>query len=502
MKNLLIALFLISVLAQVQSQIAINSTGQNGDASAILDVQSTDKGLLVPRMTMSQRDGIVSPATGLLVFQIDETIGYYYYDGASWTSLGGAGGASVPSTGIIMSDIEHNQNLIDEGFTLVGKQMNRTGEYGLIPEGWSKPEHFFEHELVGLNSYGINTGKELVFLGGAFWADGEYFSDNLGLVYDCSGVFKEIRMPYDYTSQNTAVWSGTDILVFGGYDQFNWIKYPEIGPGYIYNVDSNTWTAMSTTNDPSPRYDAFSVWTGTEMIVWGGAGLDANNNNIFLSDGARYNPTTDTWTSMASNPNVNQNRIQKAIWTGTEMMLIDNYNNSYKYNPTTDTWTAMSTVGAPSAPRFRAAIVWTGSELIVYGGNNSNDPNSTTTGGRYNPATDTWTAMPAGGAPYYAVIGSIWDGSKIFMSGSHYDQGWIYEHNFFDPSTDTWTPIPTEPNKVISETSMELLNGTYLYFLPYTSYAGPGVEVKDAYTPAGTMGYNFYEKANYLYKKN
>ncbi|HEX2532541.1 MAG TPA: hypothetical protein VHK69_02330, partial [Chitinophagaceae bacterium] len=65
-------------------------------ASSILEIRSTTKGLLIPRMTMAQRNAIPSPATGLLIFQTDGTPGFYYYR-SGWQALGGAtsGGANT-----------------------------------------------------------------------------------------------------------------------------------------------------------------------------------------------------------------------------------------------------------------------------------------------------------------------------------------------------------------------------------------------------------------------
>ena len=60
---------------------AINTTGTAADASAILDVSSTTQGVLFPRMTLSQRTAISSPATGLTVYQTDGTVGLYYNSG-------------------------------------------------------------------------------------------------------------------------------------------------------------------------------------------------------------------------------------------------------------------------------------------------------------------------------------------------------------------------------------------------------------------------------------
>jgi len=70
--------------------VGINADGSTPDPSAMLHVKSTDKGMLIPRMTQSQRNAIGSPATGLLIFQTDGTAGFYYYNGSAWVSLGGA----------------------------------------------------------------------------------------------------------------------------------------------------------------------------------------------------------------------------------------------------------------------------------------------------------------------------------------------------------------------------------------------------------------------------
>src|SRR5678815_2471800 len=69
------------------------------DASALLDLTSTTKGVLLPRMTAAQRTAIVAPATGLQVYQTDGTKGFYYFDGATWTFMGGGGNSGWSMTG-------------------------------------------------------------------------------------------------------------------------------------------------------------------------------------------------------------------------------------------------------------------------------------------------------------------------------------------------------------------------------------------------------------------
>ncbi len=57
------------------------------NASAILDINSTTKGMLTPRMNITQRNAISSPATGLLIYQTNSTPGFYYFDGMLWQPI-------------------------------------------------------------------------------------------------------------------------------------------------------------------------------------------------------------------------------------------------------------------------------------------------------------------------------------------------------------------------------------------------------------------------------
>lgn len=93
MKQLLLSFFAITYamcLCNVSfAQVGINQSGAMPHSSAMLDVVSNDKGLLLPRMTLSERNSIATPATGLLIFQTDNTSGFYYYNGTAWVLLGG-----------------------------------------------------------------------------------------------------------------------------------------------------------------------------------------------------------------------------------------------------------------------------------------------------------------------------------------------------------------------------------------------------------------------------
>lgn len=96
-KCLLVSMLLLVQIPSAYAQgIAINESGNPRDASSLLDVSSTAKGILIPRMTFAQRNAIVGPATGLLIFQTDNTPGFYYNAGtpvaSNWQIIGNNAG--------------------------------------------------------------------------------------------------------------------------------------------------------------------------------------------------------------------------------------------------------------------------------------------------------------------------------------------------------------------------------------------------------------------------
>jgi len=92
MKNIiysLLSLLLLCPIVLLGQNVGINTS--TPDASALLDMVSTDRGVLVPRMTSVQKNSIVSPATGLLVFDLT-TSSFWFYNSAIWVEVGAGGG--------------------------------------------------------------------------------------------------------------------------------------------------------------------------------------------------------------------------------------------------------------------------------------------------------------------------------------------------------------------------------------------------------------------------
>ena len=109
----------------------------------------------------------------------------------------------------------------------------------------------------------------------------------------------------------------------------------------------DTWTPTSTGNAPTARELHTAIWTGSEMIVWGGC-CPAENT------GGRYNPSTDSWTATSTTNAPSAEIGHTAVWTGSEMIVWGGYyfnplNTGGRYNPGTNSWTATNITNAPTA---------------------------------------------------------------------------------------------------------------------------------------------------------
>lgn len=90
MRKYTIIVLMILFTALSYAQVGINTN--TPDDSSALEIKSTSGGLLIPRMTVDQRDTISSPSEGLMIYQLNGTVGFYFYDGTAWTKIDGVAG--------------------------------------------------------------------------------------------------------------------------------------------------------------------------------------------------------------------------------------------------------------------------------------------------------------------------------------------------------------------------------------------------------------------------
>jgi N-acetylneuraminic acid mutarotase len=300
-----------------------------------------------------------------------------------------------------------------------GPILNTGGRYNPSTDSWTAtsttnaPDARNHHTAVW-------TGTEMIVWGGNdcctfFYTGGRY---DPGADSWAATSTTDVPDPRIY---HTAVWTGSQMIVWGGYNGSN-----VINTGAQYDPSTDSWAATSTTNAPAVRDNHTAVWTGSEMIVWGGDG----SSGFVVNTGGRYDPGSDSWTATSTTNVPNSRASHTAVWTGSQMIVWGGFNNlsggsnlntGARYNPSTDSWTATSTTNAPAGRESHTAV-WTDSQMIVWGGihfelGNTYDFN---TGGRYNPSTDSWTATSTTGAPDARDShAAVWTGNQMIVWGGY-----------------------------------------------------------------------------------
>lgn len=285
------------------------------------------------------------------------------------------------------------------------------------------------------------TGEEMLVWGGNL-ATGN--TTNLGLRYnprtDVWSVASSTSSP-SARYRHSAVWTGRELIVWGGAIDHSG-NYTNTGGRYDPRTD--TWTATSTTGAPSARHSHTAVWTGKEMIVFGGI---APTTGAYLSTGARYDPASDTWSPMSATSEPTARAYHGAVWTGRQMLIwggTPQVSVGGGYDPLTDAWTPITTVGAPVS-RSQPYMAWTGRELVVWGGDTGLAGPYVNTGGRYDPVSDSWSPTSMVGVPTGRIDGtSVWTGRELIVWGGQTVNNLILDDGArYDPERDTWTVLPS-----------------------------------------------------------
>jgi S1-C subfamily serine protease len=261
-------------------------------------------------------------------------------------------------------------------------------------------------------------------------------------------------------SRHSAVWTGEEMVVWDG------------SRGGRFHPGRNTWRLLPTLGAPVEAFYHTAVWTGTEMIIWDG------------SRGARYVPAADRWLSMSEDGAPHTAKGHSAVWAGTEMIVWGGIapkagpvaalvSDGARYDPTTNTWRAVPASGSPG-PRSDHAAVWTGREMIVWGGftNYAGQAMVAWSGGIFTPETNTWSTIP----PYDLMpdlqeywpgqehFSAHWTGRELLVWGGYAPSAQIRfdasAHRLrgarFNPRSSLWVPLPLTdaPTEAVEHTAV------------------------------------------------
>ena len=299
------------------------------------------------------------------------------------------------------------------------------------------------------------TGTRMIVWGGY----GGSGVENTGGLYDPAGDAWTPMAPAPLAprADHAAAWTGARMFVWGGYNGFIGEMY---GDGARYDPATNSWSPVAGANAPNARFYHSAVWTGSQVIVWGGL-----NYPTYDLSGGRYDPVADAWTptSLVDAPSLRW--MQAAVWTGTEMVVQGGTPAVVaggRYNPATDTWRPASPVNAANNGQGITAV-WTGTEMIVWGGLDD-DFVFHYDGGRYDPATDVWHRTGTMNVPTARGLhAAVWTGSEMIVWGG-YSFGFPPTGALYDPATDSWTPTSTVGAPEGRENATAVWTGTEAIF--------------------------------------
>lgn len=217
------------------------------NASSLLDVTSTTKGILVPRMNKTQRDAIASPATGLLIYQTNQTPGFYYYSGTAWTALS-------------------------------AKSANRSLSNLTAPTAVNEDLLPVTNNTIDLGS-GTNSWKD-IYLDGSLYLDNAKFISNTG---DASSTFvgREAGNSNDLGTENSAFGYQALYTNTSGYNN------SALGWGALY---SNT---VGTSNTAAGNIALYSNTYGDQNTAFGDIALYSNTTG--------YSNTAHGYSALLSN---------------------------------------------------------------------------------------------------------------------------------------------------------------------------------------------------------
>lgn len=224
-------------------------------------------------------------------------------------------------------------------------------------------------------------------------------------------------------------------------------------------VPEGTWQALPDA-PIATRFNHTATWAGEQLLVWGGQDQDSRR---ITADGAAWDPATGQWQHLSTAP-VEPRWGHEAVWSGDELLvwggtagpdhLAECYTDGARYDPASDTWEPIPT--APGSSRCGATAVWTGEEMIAFGGYSGPGPpgpgDRRDDGVAYDPDTGRWRVLPAAPIPPRAGGVAAWTGERMVVYGGHSqagqgDTGFVYRADgaAYDPETDTWRELAESP---------------------------------------------------------
>ena len=247
-------------------------------------------------------------------------------------------------------------------------------------------------------------------------------------------------------------WTGTEMIIAGGLASANGIASDAVPvtDGAAWDAAANAWHAIAPMPTTLPSGEPTAVWTGREVLIWSSSPGTANNpgREVVLA----YNPSTNSWRTLPSS-GLTPRAGAVTVWTGHELVVwggLDTafttaYDDGARLDPATDTWRRLPP--APVPGRGQATAVWSGHEVLLWGGDTSAGV-EVGKGAAYDPAANTWRSLPLSPLRAKTLPASAWTGRFFIVIGVSAG-GTLPAPGpgaaAYDPATNAWTALPSAP---------------------------------------------------------
>jgi len=278
-------------------------------------------------------------------------------------------------------------------------------------------------EGCGYSETVVWTGEDLLLWGGGFSYRAPNGRAHAGASVDLEGNLAPLpEAPIRPRWWHTAVWTGEEMIVWGGA-----CGRHECRDGAAYDPEKGSWRRIAEA--PMPGYAHTAVWTGQELIVWGGSDDHESEGTkgcvtSFIADGAAYDPANDSWSVLSASP-LSARGWHSAVWMGSEMIVWGGAtglgcdygypSDGAAYDPATDSWRPI--LSSPLSGRVEASAVWTGNEMIVWGGSTHGRSVTLNDGAAFNLSPNDWKMLPEAPVKSRALHAATWTGNEMIVWG-------------------------------------------------------------------------------------
>jgi hypothetical protein len=261
---------------------------------------------------------------------------------------------------------------------------------------------------------------------------------------------REFDGPFSTRISPSAVWTGTEMIVWGGSDWTEDWNSSAHREGAAYSPSDRSWRRIPD-GPLSPRAGAAAAWTGTEMLVWGGH----NDRGPNLTDGAAYDPGTDRWRTISPAP-LRSSYDLASVWTGTEWWVAAGLRNGVDvaaYDPAADNW---RTLPSTRPANRNVQLFWTGTEVLL----------TDTDGGLFSiePNDEEWQSEPVDFLGPTSWTGELLVGVRVGQlgPGPFQSESWFFPVGW-NPETQSEVDLPKPPGRVFDP----IWTGDHLVFFDY-----------------------------------